>query len=261
MKVAFFGFDLFYGCLESLIESGQDVLKIFTCKLDNVYEFSDRTYAAAKKYGIPITERKVIRQDIESLCSHGCELALSAGYYYKIPVVGGIMGVNVHPALLPVGRGPWPQPVTILKGLTRTGVTLHKLAEEFDTGDIILQSEFEITPSDNLETLTERAQNEAKGLVTRFLNDPIGLWNAALPQGKGEYWDEPSKQDFTVDLSQDYDTIDRKVRASYGYGCYVKAAEGEVYARRARCVRDGEYTADKPFMKFNICGGSLLLLE
>lgn len=43
----------------------------------------------------------------------------------------GVMQVNLHPALLPEGRGPWPMPTAILRGKS-SGVTLHKLAEESD---------------------------------------------------------------------------------------------------------------------------------
>ena len=52
MKIAYFGFDLFYDCLQMLIDSGHEILKIFTCDVDGDYEQNVRTYAAAKEYGI-----------------------------------------------------------------------------------------------------------------------------------------------------------------------------------------------------------------
>ena len=55
MKIAYFGFDLFYDCLQMLIDNGHEIMKIFTCDVDGDYERNVRTYAAAKKYGIEIT--------------------------------------------------------------------------------------------------------------------------------------------------------------------------------------------------------------
>ena len=49
--------------------------------------------------------------------------------------VNGTLGI--HPTLLPQGRGRAPIPWAIIKGLRETGVTLFKLDEGVDTGDIV----------------------------------------------------------------------------------------------------------------------------
>jgi len=48
-------------------------------------------------------------------------------------------GLNVHPSLLPLGRGPAPVFWTLRRGERRTGATVHRLDGGFDTGPIVAQ--------------------------------------------------------------------------------------------------------------------------
>jgi methionyl-tRNA formyltransferase len=53
-------------------------------------------------------------------------------------------GIGVHPSLLPRHRGPDPTAWAILLGDEKTGVTCHRIADEYDTGDILAQEELPI---------------------------------------------------------------------------------------------------------------------
>ena len=48
-------------------------------------------------------------------------------------------GLNVHPSLLPAGRGPEPVFWTLRRGERRTGVTIHRLDDRLDAGPIVAQ--------------------------------------------------------------------------------------------------------------------------
>lgn len=50
-------------------------------------------------------------------------------------------GVNVHPSLLPRHRGPSPIQAAILAGDPTTGVTVQRIAQEVDAGDILAQGQ------------------------------------------------------------------------------------------------------------------------
>ena len=67
--------------------------------------------------------------------------------------------VNFHPALLPQNRGWYPHVHNILDGST-AGVTLHKLSEAADEGDIWVQKEVEVMPWDLASDLYKRLQEE-----------------------------------------------------------------------------------------------------
>lgn len=55
----------------------------------------------------------------------------------KIPTYGA---VNLHPSMLPAGRGPNPVRL-VYEGATTVGATLHRTEAEFDTGAILSQRE------------------------------------------------------------------------------------------------------------------------
>ena len=73
----------------------------------------------------------------------------------QIPKAGVL---NLHPAWLPYNRG-WHTPTwAILEG-TPYGATLHFMAEELDSGDIIHRKELDILPEDTADTLYRRVKH------------------------------------------------------------------------------------------------------
>jgi methionyl-tRNA formyltransferase len=53
-------------------------------------------------------------------------------------------GIGAHPSLLPRHRGPDPTYHAILAGDRETGVTIHRIAAEYDTGAILAQARLSI---------------------------------------------------------------------------------------------------------------------
>ena len=132
MKVAYIGIDLLFPALTALYERECDIMKIFTCKTDNITEFNTAVTAFAQLHNIPVTTERITSEDLRELEENGCELIISAGYYYMIPVDTNIKMINIHPTLLPIGRGAWPMPRLIMEGYTEGGVTFHKIIKEAD---------------------------------------------------------------------------------------------------------------------------------
>lgn len=220
MKIAYFGIDLFSLCLETCIDNGFEVAKVFTFSNDP-YDSVEKITKIAKTHNIPLGTQKVTKQDIANLEKSGVQMMIVAGYAAKIPLSNKMMQVNIHPSLLPVGRGAWPMPVNILKGVS-SGVTLHKLAEGFDMGDIILQGEIPLADNENLETLTAKILKIAPEILGEFLKDPETYYENATPQGEGEYWQEPDDADRTILDTDTTEKADRILRAFYGYGVIYK---------------------------------------
>lgn len=240
MKIAYCGFDLFYNCLEEVHKSDHQIMKIFTVATDNVYEWADKVTTFADNNNIPWTKNRITIEDIKELEEQGCELLVSAGYHYKIPIsqsVNALKGINLHPALLPIGRGPWPMPITILKRMDTTGVTVHRLAKNFDEGDILKTSQIHIMNNENLETLIEKYQERGARLLTEILSSFEYYWDNAIPQEKGEYWKEPQDIDRTFTAGTDIEEIDAIIRAFWGFGSIFKLAKQDLEVKRGRCVK------------------------
>jgi len=68
----------------------------------------------------------------------------------EVPKLGCI---NMHPSLLPKGRGQGPTTWPIVYGDKETGQTIHYLDEGIDSGDIIAQRALPIEPDDTSATL------------------------------------------------------------------------------------------------------------
>lgn len=60
-----------------------------------------------------------------------------------------------------------------------SGVTLHKLSEQFDAGDILLQEKIKIEQEDHLVTLLEKIKKVFVKLLSEYLSSPDEIWDYA----------------------------------------------------------------------------------
>ncbi|MDF1682772.1 MAG: hypothetical protein P1U46_03510 [Patescibacteria group bacterium] len=104
MKVAYFGYDFFYSCLEYLVEQDIEIVKVFTYDTDSYYNFNSNVLKIADNNSLSVQKIKISDKDIKFLEDNGCDLIISAGYPYKIPTNHNIKGINIHPTLLPEGK-------------------------------------------------------------------------------------------------------------------------------------------------------------
>lgn len=225
MKIAYAGFDLFYPALETLYNNGCEIVKIFSCKVDNVTEHNKTINNFATEHNIPITFDKITQGDIEELKKHNIDALFCGAYYYRMPITDAFPMINIHPSLLPQGRGAWPMAVYILNNMKKAGITLHKMSEGFDTGDIILQRSFELTKNDNHETFMQKANALLPDMIRELLSDFDTYLNNATIQGEGEYWECPDEKDYIITKDTDFETADRILRAFYGF--YVTYNDGK----------------------------------
>lgn len=223
MKIAYVGIDLLHPVLLSALQEGCRVLRIFTCRTDNVTEFNTEVLRTAQAYKIPCTLDRLTEQDLVRLEQEGCELLVCAGYYYRLPISARFPMVNFHPSPLPTGRGAWPMPIILLRGLPYGGITMHKMSDGFDTGDILLRESFAIRKEETLKSYMEQVHKRIPGMVRRLVHELPDLLARAVPQGEGEYWPMPTEADWTVDPSMEVSQADRILRAFYGYECIYRA--------------------------------------
>lgn len=76
--------------------------------------------------------------------------------------------VNIHPSLLPKYKGLNPWEALLLSGETRTGVTIHRITDEVDGGEILAQQSFDINPEASLEQLREQSDTLAAEMIQRL---------------------------------------------------------------------------------------------
>ncbi|HPB99189.1 MAG TPA: formyltransferase family protein, partial [Polyangiaceae bacterium] len=85
-------------------------------------------------------------------------------------------GIGVHPSLLPRHRGPDPFFAAIDAGDDVTGVTVHRIEEDYDTGAILAQRRLPIDPSWNAWDLAKKLDRPSLSLLRQTV--------AALDRGE-----------------------------------------------------------------------------
>jgi len=64
--------------------------------------------------------------------------------------------INVHPSLLPRYRGAAPMNWALIRGETKTGVSIMRMDEGVDSGDILIQEEIDLQQEETYDRLHDR---------------------------------------------------------------------------------------------------------
>ncbi len=124
----------------------------------------------AAKFGVPVyvfdRERFTKTDEVLGvLKEYGVTMVVLAGFLWLVP--SNILKLyekrilNIHPALLPRfgGKGMYGARVheaVIAAGETESGITIHRVNERYDEGDIIFQGRCRVQEGDTPETLAAR---------------------------------------------------------------------------------------------------------
>ena len=96
----------------------------------------------------------------ETLVATAPDLIVVACFPWLLPAAitsaASIAAVNIHPSLLPRWRGPDPLFWTFHAGDRTSGVTIHHLDQDFDTGPILAQRPVTIDEGESLAELDRR---------------------------------------------------------------------------------------------------------
>jgi phosphoribosylglycinamide formyltransferase-1 len=129
--------------------------------------------ARAEKYrkNVQIVSKAALEnytdQLIEFLKTEKIDLIILAGFLLKIPsaFIKAFPNriINLHPALLPKHGGKGMYGAHVHKAVienkdAESGITIHYVDEEYDSGDIIIQAKCKVTPEDTHETLAKKIQ-------------------------------------------------------------------------------------------------------
>jgi len=159
MKIAIVGQqDFGKAVLEAFLTRGDEVAGVF-CAPEKEGAKADPLKAAALERGLKVFQFASLRakEAGEAMRSLGADLGIMAFVlqfapqdFVTIPAKGTI---QYHPSLLPKYRGPssinWP----IIRGETKTGLTIFRPTDGLDEGPVVLQKETPIGPDDTLGSI------------------------------------------------------------------------------------------------------------
>ncbi|SNR69410.1 methionyl-tRNA formyltransferase [Desulfurobacterium atlanticum] len=228
LKVVFMGTpDFAVPSLKALVESGKFDVPLVITQPDKPAGRGKRlTPPAVKKFalekGIPVIQPEKIKENrelFEILKEISPDFIVVAAYGKILPVellnIPLIAPVNVHASLLPKYRGASPIQSAILNGEKETGVTIMRVRERLDSGEIYIQEKTEISDEDTAETLHDRLSVMGGKLLVEALPRIASGELKPIPQNESEatYCGQIKKEDGLIDWSEPAKAIFNKIRA------------------------------------------------
>lgn len=235
MKIAYFGFNALSSCLDLLLN--QDNIEVVAIFSGENNEHTNQIIQLAEQFNIKCHATKPSLKLMHSLLEQGVEYFICAEYPYKIPIPKTLKySVNIHPTLLPHGRGQTPLPHLILKYPQHAGITLHKMEETFDTGDILIQTAIEIDTQETFDSLNAKIFLQAPMLLQQLLSEWDSLYNKATPQTEGSYWPTISSEQQSINWDMPINQIALICRSFGSLGVKFTLNEKDYYLVSAQCV-------------------------
>ena len=112
-----------------------------------------------------ITKTKILNPDLIIVVAYGLILPKA---FFSIPKFGCI---NIHVSLLPRWRGAAPIEHALLAGDKRTGISIIKISQKLDAGDIIIQKSLLIDKGMYSDDLTSSLTNLGKKTMVKILSN------------------------------------------------------------------------------------------
>lgn len=220
MNIAYFGDDFFINCFHVLRKHGHNISYVFVGAEDG---YGEKLASLANADGIPVIIGKLQVGHLDQIISEQkIDLVFSAGYCHKINFdYETLPSVNVHPTLLPIGRGPDALAWVTLKFKNYAGVTFHKLSDNFDEGDIVYQKPLIIEERDGWEMYMAKLQIEIARSLSELLEDFSNLYANSVSQEGGSKWAPITALDRRISWGMTHDEIHGIVKAFGRWGAIM----------------------------------------
>jgi methionyl-tRNA formyltransferase len=210
-------------CIEKIYQIGGGLQLMITLKDEKAKDKSGRIYLddIANQHHVPLLKINSINDKavIDSIQEYQIDWLFIIGWsqiakseVLSAPAKGCI---GMHPTLLPKGRGRASIPWAILKGLDRTGVSMFKLDEGVDTGDILGQGIIEMHDDISATELYEKVNRMHIQLIERYWDDIVNdhLQPAKQNHAEATEWPGRKPEDGEIFPSMTIEEANRMVRA------------------------------------------------
>ena len=223
MKIVFMGTPLAaVPSLENLLRSEHEVVAVWTQP--------DRPAGRGNKLQCPPIKEFALESNLkvyqptkiktqesfELFKSHKADVAVVVAYGRILPpnyletFPNG--AINVHFSLLPKYRGAAPVNWAIVNGETKTGVTTMRMDAGLDTGDILLQTETEISRKENAIDLMARLSFTGADLLIETLKNLENISPRKQSETDASYAPMLVKEEGRIDWNANAQVISNHVR-------------------------------------------------
>ena len=241
MKLIFFGSSGFsVPSLKMLVESEHEILLVVT-KPDKkkgrklkVKETPVKTFASSSKLKIYQPEDLRNKEAVKFLKSFSADLFVVVAYGLILPQdilnIPKVYSINLHASLLPKYRGAAPINWALVNGEKQTGLTIIRMTEKLDAGDMILQRKIPIEKADTASTLKNKLSSLGGVLlldVIRFIEaDKIKF--KKQPSKTSYFARKLKKEDGLIDWKKDAESIKNMIRGLDPWPCAFTYLDGKL---------------------------------
>ncbi|HZK20444.1 MAG TPA: methionyl-tRNA formyltransferase [Treponemataceae bacterium] len=124
-------------------------------------------------------------------------------------------GVNVHPSLLPRWRGCAPVSAAILAQNSETGISVQRVAQKMDTGDILMQKRIPLDGTETTASFLESIVEQCGKMLLKVLKqiDSGSEKGVVQNEEQASYSSLLKKEDGCIDWSKSAAEVSAKIRA------------------------------------------------
>lgn len=227
----------------SILNSKHNLLAIYTKKIKLVgrgkKKLNNSLALLAKKKNIPIfnIDKFNNKENKEHLVKLKLDFIIVFSFgiilpkeILEIPKFGSI---NIHTSLLPKWRGASPIQHALLNNEKETGITLIKMNEKLDEGDIVYSKKIFIYDFDNYQTILDKLTSLASSNLINVLENLILNKINLLKQDntKATYCFKIKKEDTYIKFDNSAETVLGKIKAyspKPGAKCFIKGEQVKI---------------------------------
>jgi methionyl-tRNA formyltransferase len=158
--------------------------------------------------------------------------------FFEFPAYGTL---NVHASILPKYRGAAPVTHAILNGETETGVSIMRIDEGMDTGDVLTQKTVQVSKTVTTGELEARLSLEGASLLMETIGGYVSGEIKQKPQIQDQvsYAPRITKEDARICWKEDSLRVHNRVRAMNPWpGAFTQFREQELKIWRTDLVEE-----------------------
>ena len=131
-----------------------------------------------------------------------------------------LYALNAHASLLPKYRGAAPINWAIANGEKETGITIIKMNEKMDEGDIVLKEAVSINKDEDATQLSDKLSKKGAEVLLKCLDSSINF--EKQDSSKATYAPKLKKEDGLIDWNWSAEKIHNRIRAFVPWpGCFT----------------------------------------
>lgn len=258
MRVVFMGTpDFAVGTLEAVCDAGYEVVGVVTqpdkAKGRSKEPVPTPVKAAALARGLTVFQPERIRneQAVETVRQMKPDVIVVVAFGQIIPKeileLAPCGCLNVHASLLPAYRGAAPIQWAVLNGEEESGVTIMRMDEGLDTGDMIAKKVVKLAKDETSGSLFERLSEEGAQLLVKTLSsvfDGTAVYEKQPEQSPTPYAGMIRKSMGQIDWNQSAVEIERLVRGMNPWPSAYTKLDGRTLKIWKAHVEKPEMTGD-----------------